>query len=284
MIFIPQRWILKIYFKVDNVLLKLRAESARRFEMPKCQHCDTASLPVPAHSPRAPAPPARVQYPISALRVIDHCPSSTTALPGPGHGPCWPGPWPPVGWLASLASTASSLLSHSVVTRLSLTLVTSLGWPHFTSSAQPQMASAAQHTWTGLPSAVPACPPASVGLWEEPWLVTPCLPCWPNWGPPLATAHTAPWPGDRYGGEGRARLLSWMRSAVLGGGSSKVHQDNLQLGLNTFSSRRVVSTRALCQERLKSFIRGAFQNLTWPWTIQLWNSVCRQQKVGPDEP
>lgn len=55
-IFITQRWILKkIYFKVDNGLLKLRAESSRRFEMPKCQHSEVpASLPVPAHTPRAP--------------------------------------------------------------------------------------------------------------------------------------------------------------------------------------------------------------------------------------
>lgn len=88
-IFITQRWILKkIYFKVDNGLLKLRAESSRRFEMPKCQHSEVpASLPVPAHTPRAPPHPAMVQYPISALRAINHCPSSTTALLVLGHGP-----------------------------------------------------------------------------------------------------------------------------------------------------------------------------------------------------
>lgn len=123
-------------------------------------------------------------------------------------------------------------------------------------------ASAAQHTWMGLPSAAPACPPPSVGVVGRALPGETLSALLAQTGTPLAPAPIAPWLGDGYG-EGRARVFPQMRRAVPRGGSSKVHPENVQLGLSTtFSIRRVVSTRAGCQERLKNFMPGAFQNLT----------------------
>lgn len=141
-----------------------------------------------------------VQYPISALRVIDHWPSSTTALPGSGHvldpDHLWPDlpAWPPE--------------PRHTVTQWSQGCpwpwLLSLGWPHFTSSAQPQASlSSTAHmdravlVCSSLPS--PSSFSGDGGKGHGWWLFA-CLAT-------LAPTHISPWPGDRYG-EGRARLLT----------------------------------------------------------------------------
>lgn len=159
--------------------------------MPKCQHSEHCQ-------PACPCPPCHGSIPHISSQ-------GHRSLAQQHHSPAWvwpcPGPWPPVGWLASLASRASPY-SHSVITGLSLTLVTLTGLTplHVLSSAsgQPQ-----PHTWTGLSSAAPACPcpPPSVGVVGRAMAGdSACLAT-------LAPTHTSPWPGDRYG-EGRARLFT----------------------------------------------------------------------------
>lgn len=97
MIFIPQRWTLKkIYFKVDNVLLKLRAESSRRLKCPSASSLSTASLPAA----------------MSALGVIDHCQQH--------HCPAWAWPWAPLSWTLTTCGLTGQRGLHSLVSTGSL--------------------------------------------------------------------------------------------------------------------------------------------------------------------
>lgn len=150
--------------------------------MPKCQHSEHCQ-------PGCPCPLCHGSISHISSQVIDHWPSSTPALPGPD-----------MSWTLTTCGLTCQPGLHSLVTTESLSsheAVPDPGYPHWADpTPRPQLslrpASAALHTWAGLPAAAPACPPPppSVG-------VTPCLPCWPKWGPPWPQPTPHPGQGTR---------------------------------------------------------------------------------------
>lgn len=153
--------------------------------MPKCQHSEHCQ-------PGCPCSPCHGSIPHISSQ-------GHRSLAQQHHSPAWvwpcPGPWPPVAWLASLASRASSY-SHSVVTGLSLTLVTLTGLTplHVLSSASGQPQQHSTHG-QGCPCLLQPALPLLLqwGWWEGPWLVTLCLPSNPSPNPHLTLARGQIW-------------------------------------------------------------------------------------------
>lgn len=247
--------------------------------MPKCQHSQHCQ-------PGCPCPHSQGSHPPCHGSVTHISSQGHRSLPQQQHSPAWAWPWAPLSWtLTTLPAWPPQPChySHSTVMRLALSLVTLTGLTplHVLSwaSGQPQ-----QHGH--MDRAALSCPSLPFSFsgdddTSHDWWHRACL-TGPNGeitGPSPHHSLARRWVWRR-----QSQGLFTDQECSIRGGSSKVHSESIQLGLSTtFSSRRVVSSQAGWQERLKSFMPAAFQNLTSLWTIQLWRSVCWQQKVGPDE-